>query len=616
MDERMVQSIYFMEIIVLLLLLSVIAYTLSKSFNVPIIVFLLIEGIIAGPEILNMLDPEVFGNGLTVIVSLSVAIIVFDGGLQIDLRHIRTVQENILRLISVGVLVTFVLVTLVTHILLNVPLALAALFGALISATGPTVINPMVKQVRPNHKVSKVLELEGVLNDAGSVILAALVFEWIVSQMSGLEVLSFIIFRIFIGVLFGVASGFLLCKFLSMESIISDQATRIITITMVLATFVIAEIFGNESGIMAVAIFGIYVGTSNIYFKSVIKEFKADIVLILISFIFLILASMIRFEDILKIGFNGVVIVLLLMFLIRPLAVFISTFGSKLSLNDKIFISFIGPRGIVPASIATYFAIKFKSMGVVGGEFLVGLVFLAVIITVLTTGFLSKKVATFLGVIPLEILVVGGGEVGRILSERFEKRGENVVVIESSEENCQRLMKSGIRVIHGDAEDVNVLKKAGIENAKYVIASTDQDNTNLLVSQIAKSKFGFKEDQIIARVNNMENLHAFWDLEIRAMSPAMSTALFLDNMVGRPHMFSMCEVGEGGDILEVKVTNPKVAGKAIKDLSLPEDSLLLMVRRSEESFIANGNLVLELDDVVTVIGEGDAAKIVADLLGR
>lgn len=151
-----------MEIIVLLLLLSVMAYTLSKSFNIPIIVFLLLEGIIAGPEVLNMLDPAVFGNGLTVIVSLSVAIIVFDGGLHIDLRHIRTVQQSVLRLISVGVLVTFILTTFVTHMLLSVPLELAALFGALISATGPTVITPMVKQVRPNHKISKVLELEGV----------------------------------------------------------------------------------------------------------------------------------------------------------------------------------------------------------------------------------------------------------------------------------------------------------------------------------------------------------------------------------------------------------------------------------------------------------------------
>ncbi|MBP2030904.1 NhaP-type Na+/H+ or K+/H+ antiporter/Trk K+ transport system NAD-binding subunit [Methanohalophilus levihalophilus] len=605
-----------MEIIVLLLLLSLMAYTLSKSFHIPIIVFLLLEGIIAGPEILNMLDPNVFGDGLTVIVSLSVAIIVFDGGLHIDLRHIRTVQQSVLRLISVGVLITFILTTFVTHVLLGVPLALAALFGALISATGPTVITPMVKQVRPNHKVSKVLELEGVLNDAGSVILAALIFEWIVSQLSGFEVVSFIIFRIFIGVLFGVSSGFLLSRFLSMESLISDQTTRIVTITMVLATFVIAEIFGNESGIMAVAIFGIYVGSSNVPNKPVIKEFKADIVIILLSFIFLILASMLRFEDVANIGFKGFAIVFLLMFFIRPIAVFISTFKSKLSLNDKLFISFTGPRGIVPASIATYFTIKLNNMGIIGGEFLVGLVFLAVIITVVTTGFLSKRVAKFLGVIPMEILVIGGGEVGAILAERFEKRGENVIVVDSSEENCSKLIKSDIRAIHGDAEDVKVLKEAGIENAKYVVATTDQDNTNLLVAQIAKTKFGFKEDQIVARVNNIENLHAFWDLGIRSMSPAMTTALVLDNMVGRPHMFSMCEVGEGADILEVRVSNPKVSGKSIKELKLPENSLLLMVRRGEQSFIANGNIVLEYDDIVTVIGEGGAAQQISQMFER
>nr|WP_209683336.1 cation:proton antiporter [Methanohalophilus levihalophilus] len=612
----MVTSLYFMEIIVLLLLLSLMAYTLSKSFHIPIIVFLLLEGIIAGPEILNMLDPNVFGDGLTVIVSLSVAIIVFDGGLHIDLRHIRTVQQSVLRLISVGVLITFILTTFVTHVLLGVPLALAALFGALISATGPTVITPMVKQVRPNHKVSKVLELEGVLNDAGSVILAALIFEWIVSQLSGFEVVSFIIFRIFIGVLFGVSSGFLLSRFLSMESLISDQTTRIVTITMVLATFVIAEIFGNESGIMAVAIFGIYVGSSNVPNKPVIKEFKADIVIILLSFIFLILASMLRFEDVANIGFKGFAIVFLLMFFIRPIAVFISTFKSKLSLNDKLFISFTGPRGIVPASIATYFTIKLNNMGIIGGEFLVGLVFLAVIITVVTTGFLSKRVAKFLGVIPMEILVIGGGEVGAILAERFEKRGENVIVVDSSEENCSKLIKSDIRAIHGDAEDVKVLKEAGIENAKYVVATTDQDNTNLLVAQIAKTKFGFKEDQIVARVNNIENLHAFWDLGIRSMSPAMTTALVLDNMVGRPHMFSMCEVGEGADILEVRVSNPKVSGKSIKELKLPENSLLLMVRRGEQSFIANGNIVLEYDDIVTVIGEGGAAQQISQMFER
>ncbi len=216
----------------------------------------------------------------------------------------------------------------------------------------------------------------------------------------------------------------------------------------------------------------------------------------------------------------------------------------------------------------------------------------------------------------MEILVVGGGEVGQILAERFEKRGENVVVVDPSEENCQKLMKSDIRVVHGDAEDINVLKEAGIDHAKYVVATTDKDNTNLLICQIARTKFNFDKDQIVARVNNIENLHAFWDLEIRSMSPAMTTALVLDNMVGRPHMFSMCEVGEGADIIEAHVSNPKVVGKAISELKLPENSLLLMIRRGNESFIANGNIVLEYDDIITVIGEGDSAQKVADLFER
>lgn len=611
----MESSIYLLQIALAVLVMSMLAQSLSKLFKMPVLIFLLIEGIIIGPEVLGILDPTLLGEGLTAIVSLCVAVIVFDGGLHIDIKSIRSIQQGVVSLISVGVIITFICATVFTHLIVGLPLEISAAFGALVTATGPTVITPVVRQVRVNHRVSKALELEGVLNDAVSVILAALVFEVIISGLSGFEVLEFLLYRAIVGLIMGATGGILLTRFLS-HSVHSEQVVRFVTFTSVIAIFVIAESLGNESGILAVALFGIIVGTSSVPYKTALKEFKSDLVVMMLSLIFILLAAMLKFEDIFRIGAAGILVVLLLIFFVRPLAVFASTARTTFKTKEKLFISFVGPRGVVPASIATYFAIKLNGLNMDGGQELVGLVFLTVIITVFMTGFLSKYVARFLGVIPLEILLVGGGEVGRILSERFEKRGENVVVIESSEENCQRLMKSGIRVIHGDAEDVNVLKKAGIENAKYVIASTDQDNTNLLVSQIAKAKFGFKEDQIIARVNNMENLHAFWDLEIRAMSPAMSTALFLDNMVGRPHMFSMCEVGEGGDILEVKVTNPKVAGKSIKELSLPEDSLLLMVRRGDESFIANGNLVLEFDDVVTVIGEGDAAKIVADLLGR
>ncbi|MCL7411281.1 MAG: cation:proton antiporter [Methanosarcinaceae archaeon] len=607
-------SIYLLQLVVAVLVLGLLARSLSRHFKTPVIVFLLAEGVIIGPEMLNLLDPSVFGDGLTAIVSLSVAIIVFDGGLHIDLRQIRTIQKSVLKLTTIGVLITFILATVITHIFLGVDLKLAALFGALITATGPTVITPIVRNLRVNHKVSKILELEGVLNDAACVILAAVVFEWIVSQLSGMEAIGFIAYRVFIGIFMGTISGVALDRFLTKGPVITEQTARLVTLTFVIATFVIAESFGNESGILAVALFGIIMGTSKTPYQQAIKDFKSDLVFMMLSLIFIFLAAMLKFDDIVQIGAGGVAVVILLIVLIRPIAVFASTIGARISTGEKLFISFVDPRGVVPASVAMYFALKLDVLGIGGGQMLVGLVFFTVVITVVMTGTLSKYVANLLGVIPMEIIIVGGGEVGRILAERFEKRGENVVVIDTSEENCQKLLKKGIRAVHGDAGDVNVLEKAGIKHAKYIVTTTDQDNTNLLVCQIAKSKYGFKEEQLVARVNNIDNMHAFWDLEIRSMSPAMTTAVVLDNMVGRPNMFSMCEVGDEGEILEVKVTNPKVAGKAIKDLSLPEKSLLMMVRRGDQSIIAHGNLVLQFDDMVTVIGEGDAAKLVSDIL--
>lgn len=612
----MVNSIFLLELVVAVLAMSLLAQALSRYFQVPFIIFLLIEGIIVGPEVLNFLNPEIYIQGLNAIVSISVAVIVFDGGLHIDLKQLRGVQDSVMKLTTIGVLITFLGTTALTNILIGVPLQTAALFGALVTATGPTVIGPILKNTQVSHKVGKILELEGVLNDAASVILAAMVFEWVATELSGTEAVIFILYRLGAGVFIGSLSGFFLRWFFTRGQPISKQTARLVTLTTVFACFVFSEILGSESGILAVAVFGIIIGTSELPHKETIKEFKGDVVIIMLSLLFILLAAMLKFEYIQKIGFNGVLLVLLMIVLIRPLAVFISTWNSKLRQNEKLFISFVGPRGVVPTSIATYFAIKLDAMGISGGDTLVGLVFLTVIITVLLSGSLSRKVAQILEVIPMEILIIGGGRVGRILAERFDRRGENVVVVDISPENCKKCMELGIRVVQGDAGDVNVLKKAGIENAKYIVATTDKDNTNLLFCQIAKTSFGFKGEQLVARVNDIENLQAFWDLGIRATSPAMTAAVAIDNMIGRPHLFSMCEVGDGGDIMEVRVTNPKVIGRAIKEIHFPEKSLLVMVQRDNESIIAHGNLILEYDDLVTIIGEGEAGKQAAEILHK
>lgn len=604
-----------LAILAAVLLIGIGSQILGKLIKIPSIVFLLLFGILLGPEFLNIIDSSNFEQELEAIVALSVAIIVFDGGLQINVRHIRKLQKSILYLITIGVLITFTGASLAAYYLLDVDPGIALLYGALVSATGPTVITPLVKQIHLKQKISKILEAEGVLNDPISVILAVLVFEWILLDLPGTNALGQMATRVGMGLIIGLIGGIILAYVLQNIAMVTAQYARIFTLTMVILTFTGAELFGNGSGILAVAVFAFIIGTTEVTHIESIKEFKGDLVVILLSIIFILLASLIQFEFIWKIGIPGLIIIALLLFVIRPASVFASTKSSTLSFKDKLFISVISPRGVVPASMVTYFAIRMRGLDS-GGQVdtLVGLVFLTVIFSVLWPGIFAGTIAKKLGVIPMEILLIGGGGVGRELAQRFDNRGENVVVVDTDENNCQMVMNLGMKAINGDGNDLNVLEKAGIRHAKYIIATTDRDNVNLLACQIAKSKFGFSSDMLVARVNDPNNMPLFSEMGIRSMSPVISAAIILENMVDRHDLFTMCEVGTQGDIIEIKVSNPKVIGKAIKEVDIPKNSLIVLVRRGDQSIIAHGDTVIEEGDHLTIIGQTGAASEAANII--
>ncbi|MDI6884783.1 MAG: cation:proton antiporter [archaeon] len=608
-------TIYLLTSLVGVMIIGILAHMLGRILKIPSIVFLLAAGIILGPEVTGLIEPSRFGSGLELLVGFAVAIIVFDGGLDIDIRQLRKIQHSILNLVTIGVIMTAVLTAVAAYLLLNIPFNIALLFGAVVSATGPAVITPIIRQIRVNTKVAGVLQAEAVLNDGASVILAALVFEWIVASLTGIKAAQFLLIRLSNGAFFGALAGITLILILCKIPLLTEQYARLFTISILLAAFVIAENIGTQSGVLAMALFGIFIGSSDIPHKDAIKHFKEDISIILLSVIFILLSAFIDFAYIRALGLNALLLVVLLMVLIRPLAVFVSTLRSDLKGGEKLFISAIGPRGVVPASMAVYFSIRLKDLGFISEPAsLLGLMFITIVITVLSTGISAKFIAKRTRVIPMEILIVGGGGVGRDLAERFLKRGENVVIIDNNEEKCKKALKMGIRAIHGNAEDVANLKKAGIEHAKYLVVTTDQDNTNLLVCQIAKTKFGFTGEKLVARVNDPENLQAFMDLDIRSISPVIATALMLDGMVGHHDLFTMCEVSDEGDILEVKVSNKRVVGKAIKEISLPEDSLIVMVRREGKSIIAHGETKLLDGDYATIIGKLDAVQEAANMV--
>jgi NhaP-type Na+/H+ or K+/H+ antiporter len=606
---------YVLTSLVGVMIIGIFAHMLGRVIKIPSIVFLLLAGIILGPEVTGLIEPHRFGSGIDLLVGFAVAIIVFEGGLDIDVRQLRKLQHSILNLATIGVIITVLLTTVAAYTMLSIPFNIALLFGAFVSATGPAVITPIIRQIRVNTKVASTLQAEAVLNDGASVILAALVFEWIVTSFTGVKALEFLLIRLLDGVFFGVLSGIVLIMLLRNIPLLTEQYARLFTISILLAGFVSAENIGAQSGVLAMALFGILIGSSDIPHKEAIKHFKEDLSIILLSVIFILLSTIIDFDAIRAIGFNGILLVVLLLVIIRPVAVFASTRTSDLKRGEKLFISAMGPRGVVPASMAVYFAIRLSALGFESeSTSLLGLMFITIIITVLVTGVSASFIAKRTGVIPMEILIVGGGGVGRALADRFLIRGENVVIIDTDEENCNKAQKMGIRAVHGDAEDVAILKKAGIEHAKYFVATTDQDNTNLLVCQIAKAKFGFTGEKLVARVNEPENLRAFMDLGIRSISPITATATMLDGMVGHPDLFTMCEVTEEGDILEVKVSNKRVIGKAIKDIVLPRDTLIVLVRRGGKSLIAHGDTLLLDGDYATIIGKLGAVQEAANML--
>ncbi len=591
--------------LILVLAAGVVAQVLSEKSRIPSIVFLLTVGMILGPEVAGILDPNQFGVGLEVIVTLSVIIVVFEGGINLDLHYLKVVSKSIMKLITLGVFITFIFSAIAAYSIVAIPWQMALLFGAIIAATGPTVISPIMKQVKVRRRVSTLLEAEGVLNDPISIILAAVVFMAIISPNAPLEqVLFWFGSRAGVGILTGITCGAITA--FTLKRLVTKRHAHIFTITMALVTFAVAELMISESGILAVAIAAITVGNSEIPHKESIKEFKGDLAFIVLSVVFILLAAMLRFDDIFTIGLGGVLTALSLMLIIRPAAVFISTQGSTLTQNEKIFVSGIGPKGVVPASMAMYFAIKLGKLGVSGSEAIMGLIFITIVLTILIQGTYARYLAKKLEVIPMGILIVGSGGVGLLLAERLEKRGEDVTLIDTKESNCKRAMQFGIKAIVGDGGDTNMLKKAGIERAKFLVAATDKDDTNLLVCQISKSRFGL--ENLVALVNNPENLQAFEDLGIKAMSPVLSTAVTLEDMIKRPELFSLMEMGRGGDIIEVVVSNPKIIGKKISELKLPKDSLIVLIKGKEGYFVPHGDAIVQMGDSVTILGGERAVR--------
>lgn len=605
-------------IIVTIFILGIASQILADKYKIPSIIFLLTAGILAGPEVFNIVNPDAFGQGLQLVVGLAVAIIVFEGSFHLKISKLRAAQSEAVKLGTIGAVISSVLTAVAAYYLLDVSWSVGFLIGALLIATGPTVIKPILDVVPVRKRVEAALETEGIVNDVTAAILALVVYEFVVleSQPFGNIVTQFVTrwgSGVLIGILVATAAWYLLTR-VDLETSKEAQDARIIVLGTALIGYGIAELIITEAGIAAVATAGLILGNLEIPHKKEIREFEDTVSVFVLSFVFIALAALLTFENLIALGIGGLLFVLAVTLVIRPITVYASTTGGSFSSREKAYISLVGPRGIIPASVATLFALELQNLGRPdAAAAVVGSVFLIILSTSFIEGGMARILAKKLDVIPMHTIIVGAGEAGIKLAEKLDQRGESVVIIDNDSEEVKKARKKGFNAIEGDGRDIEILEKADAKKAKIIAATTHDDDVNMVISQMAKSKFN--TEKIIARVNEPANKSAFKDLGVQYITSPDAIADAFENIIENPALWTqLTEHKDRIEVVEIELDEGRNSFKSLQD-DLPNGCIVNLITRNGDSMEPGDIDEVEKGDIITLIGRKDAIESAEIQLG-
>ncbi|WP_190810363.1 sodium:proton antiporter [Flagellimonas sp. S3867] len=493
-----------------IIILGIIAQWVAWRFKLPAILPLILIGLLVGPiatlyteDGAKLIEPiwngekGLFpGDGLYYFVSLAISIILFEGGLTLKRSEIKNVGPVITKLITLGSLVTFFGAGIAAHYIFGLSWQISFLFSALIIVTGPTVITPILRNIPLKKDVSAVLKWEGILIDPIGALAAVLVFEFIsVGEGSAFTQTALIEFGKIL--LFGTTFGFTFAHALAFaikKNFIPHYLMNVVSLSVVLLVFVESDVFAHESGLLAVVVMGMVLGNMNLPNLKELLYFKESLSVLLISILFILLAANINISDMeLILNWNTAILFAVIVFVIRPLGVFLSTRGSGLKLNEKLFIGWVGPRGIVAAGIASLFGSKLLVKGVPGAEYITPLVFMVVLGTVLLNATTARAFAKMIGVFLTKsegILIIGASKVSRLIGNYLKKNDRHVVLIDNNDTNVEKAKKIGLEAMSANIFSDTLTDNIELNDMGYLMALTGNSDINKFAIDKFKKQFG------------------------------------------------------------------------------------------------------------------------------
>lgn len=484
----------------LIAVLGVGAQWISWRLHIPAILLLLILGVLAGP-VTGILDPvAMFGDLLSPIVSLSVGIILFEGGMTLRLFELRTIGSALRNLIIIGGLTTWILSAVLAMALLDMELSFALLLGAILIVTGPTVIGPILRHIRPTGQVGYVLKWEGILIDPVGATAALLVFEAIHAREQTeafAGVVRGVIQTAVIGGGIGLIAGFFIAYTLR-RYWIPDHLQNPVTLMTVIAAFTGANMMMDESGLLAATVMGIYLANQKDVHVAHILEFKENLRVLLISGLFIVLAARVELRGLTVLPLGTVFFVVTLILVVRPVSVALATLRSPLTWRERLFIAAMAPRGIVAAAVASVFALRFTADGEAypQAESLVPITFATIMGTVGVYGLIAGPLARALGVAqpnPQGVLFMGAHEWAREFAKLLKDQGFSVVLADTNWHNIADARMDGLRTYFGNVMSEHAMEEMDLGGIGRFVALTPNDESNSLAGLHFMDLFGRSE---------------------------------------------------------------------------------------------------------------------------